>query len=225
VRDDADTVVRWASSRLRASFFALDPGSMLEVWLFNGEESYLRNTSAIFGGRPDTPYGYYSSCDRALIMNVALGYGTLVHEMVHAFMEANFPACPTWFNEGLASLYEQPSERAGHIYGGTNWRLAGLKDAILAGGVPPFEAITKTGRRAFYGERRGIHYAAARYLCYYLQEKGLLVRFYHRFFAEHAKDPTGFATLREVLGERDMRAFQGRWERFVLELTYERGKP
>src|SRR5690349_11527189 len=118
VREDARTVVRWASARLRADYFAKDPGSMLEVWLFNGEESYLRNTSAIFGGMPHTPYGYYSPCDRALIMNVALGYGTLVHEMVHAFMEANFPACPTWFNEGLGSLYEQPSDKDGHLHGG-----------------------------------------------------------------------------------------------------------
>ena len=31
----------------------------------------------------------------------------LVHEMVHPFMDADFPACPAWFNEGLASLYEQ----------------------------------------------------------------------------------------------------------------------
>jgi len=28
----------------------------------------------------------------------------LVHEIVHPFMRANFPECPAWFNEGLASL-------------------------------------------------------------------------------------------------------------------------
>jgi len=47
-----------------------------------------------------------------------------VHEIVHPFMAANFPDCPAWFNEGLASLYEQSSERDGKIIGLTNWRLA-----------------------------------------------------------------------------------------------------
>ena len=46
-------------------------------------------------------------------MNIATGGGTLVHEIVHPFVEANFPGCPTWFNEGLGSLYEQSAERKG----------------------------------------------------------------------------------------------------------------
>ena len=40
------------------------------------------------------------------IMNIATGGGTLVHEIVHPYVEANFPGCPAWFNEGLGSLYE-----------------------------------------------------------------------------------------------------------------------
>lgn len=225
VREDAESVVRWAGARLRAETFALDPGEIVEVWLFSGEESTLRNTSAIFGETPTTPYGYYSPCDRALIMNVALGYGTLVHEMVHAFMAANFPAAPVWFNEGLASLYEQPSERDGHIRGGTNWRLPGLQDAIRAGRVPALADLLATSSRAFYGDGRGTRYAAARYLCYFLQEKGLLVRYYHRFVAAQARDPTGLATLKEVTGEVDLSALQARWEAFVLGLSYARGRP
>ena len=34
-------------------------------------------------------------------MNISTGGGTLVHEIVHPFIEANFPACPPWLNEGL----------------------------------------------------------------------------------------------------------------------------
>jgi hypothetical protein len=219
VRAGAEEVVAWAAARLRADFFALDPGAVIEVWLFRGEESYLRNTSVIFGQIPRTPYGYYSPCDRALIMNVATGYGTLVHEMVHPFMAANFPAAPAWFNEGLASLYEQPSDAAGHLRGGTNWRLPGLQSAILARRTRSFEELTSLGSRAFYGEP-GLNYAEARYLCYYLQERGLLVTYYHRFVANAASDPTGYATLQSVLGEPDMAAFQRRWEEFVLRLTY-----
>ncbi len=222
VREDAVQVVAWAAVRLKADFFALDPGTLVEVWLFSGEDSYRSNASALFGHVPDTPYGYYSPCDHALIMNVATGYGTLVHEMVHPFIEANFPDCPPWFNEGLASLYEQPSDAGGHIHGGTNWRLAGLQRAILQRRIRPFAELMGQGRLAFYGDARGVNYAEARYLCYYLQEKGLLVDYYKRFVAAVGEDPSGYRTLQAVLGEPDMRAFQRRWEEFVLMLTYVR---
>ena len=57
----------------------------------------------------------FMNADNALVMNIATGGGTLVHEIVHPFMEANFPACPSWFNEGLGSLYEQSGARDGRI--------------------------------------------------------------------------------------------------------------
>jgi hypothetical protein len=62
------------------------------------------------------------------------------------------------------------------------------------------------------------YYAQARYVCYYLQEKGLLVKFYHQFVADAQRDPTGFETLKRVLGEKDMEAFKRKWEKFVLGL-------
>jgi hypothetical protein len=34
-------------------------------------------------------------------------------------------------------------------------------------------------------------YAQARYLCYYLQEKGLLIKFYQELAANVRRDPTG----------------------------------
>jgi hypothetical protein len=220
LREDAEQVITWAAVRLKADYFKLDPGHLVEVWLFDGEESYMRNTSVIFGEVPRTPYGYYSPCDHALIMNVSTGYGTLVHEMVHPFMEANLPDCPPWFNEGLASLYEQPGDAAGHLRGRTNWRLPDLQRAILQRRTRSLADLTALGRRAFYSDHQGLNYAEARYLCYYLQEQGLLVTYYRRFVAAIASDPTGYATLRSVLGETDMAAFQRRWEAFVLMLTF-----
>jgi len=66
----------------------------------------------------------------------------------------------------------------------------------------------------------GTNYAQARYLLYYLQEKGLLVRYYRAFFADRRTDPTGYQTLKRVLGERDMDAFHKRWQAFVLGLSF-----
>ncbi|UCH97461.1 MAG: hypothetical protein JSV88_11580, partial [Candidatus Aminicenantes bacterium] len=106
------------------------------------------------------------------------------------------------------------------IIGLTNWRLAGLQEAIKKNRVPSFKALTSTTDYGFYHEDPGTNYAQARYLCYYLQEKGLLVEFYHQFRANRKTDPTGYETLKQVLSETDMDAFKKKWERFVLKLRF-----
>ncbi len=126
----AEQTVKWAVDRLKQDYFTKDPNHILDIWLFKDEASYKKHTRLLFGEDPTTPYGYYSSRHKALIMNIATGGGTLVHEIVHPFIEANFPACPPWLNEGLGSLYEQCGEKDGHIHGFTNWRLPGLQRAI-----------------------------------------------------------------------------------------------
>jgi len=220
VRRRAVRTVKWAVDRLKRDYFKKDPSEILDIWLFRDKASYRKHTREVFGDDPDTPYGYYSHRHKALIMNIATGGGTLVHEIVHPFMAANFPQCPAWFNEGMGSLYEQAGERGGHIVGLTNWRLAGLQKAIRERRVPSFKALTATTDDEFYTKDKGTNYAQARYLCYYLQEKGLLVKFYHAFVAAHEADPTGYKTLQTVLGEPDMDAFKKRWETFVLGLKF-----
>ena len=220
VRWRADSTVRWAVEALRKDYFEQDPPHILDVWLFKDKASYEKHARQLFGRTPHTPFGYYSAHDRALVMNIATGGGTLTHEIVHPFMAANFPACPAWFNEGLGSLYEQCRSRDGRIVGLTNWRLAGLQAALKADQVPTFKQLTATTEHEFYNQDQGTHYAQARYLCYYLQEQGLLRKFYHKFVAEHESDPTGYKTLQSVLGEEDMAAFQEKWKAFVLKLRY-----
>ena len=220
LRQYAERTVKWAVDKLKQDYFKKDPDGILDIWLFKDTASYEKHAREIFGDKPTTPFGYYSSAHHALIMNIATGGGTLVHEIVHPFMRANFPECPAWFNEGLASLYEQSGARDGHICGYTNWRLAGLQEAIRAGKALSFEALTRTSDSEFYGADQGVNYAQARYLCYYLQEKGLLVKFYQAFSANHKADPTGYQTLKKVLGESDMDAFGKSWREFVLGLTF-----
>ena len=71
----------------------------------------------------------------------------------------------------------------------------------------------------FYNFESGKHYAQSRYLLYYLQQKGLLTKFYREFFAHQKTDPTGYQTLRRVLGNVDMKVFKPKWEKYVLGLT------
>lgn len=221
LRQISRQTVQGVVASLKKAYFTQDPDQIIDVWLFKDAASYTYHAKALFGDTPTSPYGYYSPQHQALIMNIATGGGTLVHEIVHPFMAANFPDCPPWFNEGLASLYEQSThDPQGGIKGLTNWRLPGLQKAIAGGGLPSFAELTSMDSKTFYGEGSGTHYAQARYLCYYLQEQGLLKTYYHEFLAARKEDPTGHATLARVLKEKDMKEFQKRWEKYVAGLTF-----
>ena len=105
----------------------------------------------------------------------------------------------------------------------TNWRLPELQQRLRAGTCPEFATLFTYDAPGFYDEDRGIHYAAARYLLYYLQEHGLLQRTWHALVAARGADDGGLAIVGEAaasLGHRDLRAFRRAWESFVLGLHY-----
>jgi len=220
VKRRAEKTVKWAVDMLKQDYFTEDPVDIITIWLFKDKDSYYTHTREIFNDEPTTPFGYYLEKNKALLMNISTGGGTLVHEIVHPFVSANFPGCPPWFNEGLGSLYEQCGEKDGHIYAYTNWRLKGLQEAIKGDKVPPFKDLMSLNAHQFYTQDKGTNYGQARYLCYYLQEKNLLITYYHQFQKNSFLDPTGYETLKKVLNIDDMEIFKDDWEAFVLTLTF-----
>ena len=220
VKQRSEQTVKWAVDKLKREYFSKDPTEIIDIWLFRDAPSYEEYTEKLTKDKPGTPFGFYSPTDKALFMNISTGGGTLVHEIVHPFIASNFPDCPSWFNEGLASLYEQSAERGGKIVGLTNWRLAGLQEAIGEESVPSFQTLCSTTTNEFYNRDTGTNYSQARYLCYSLQERALLTKYYKAFHKNVDTDPTGYETLKTVLGEDDMADFQKRWEAEVLKLEF-----
>ena len=92
--------------------------------------------------------------------------------------------------------------------------------AIRDGRVPAFKDLCATTTREFYADESGRNYAQARYLCYYLQENGKLVDYYHSFVKNADKDPTGYETLKKILGREDMDQFKKEWESYVMKLRF-----
>jgi len=219
VRDRAVHTVGWAVDRLKQDFFEQDPPAIIDIWLMKDELGYAACARGMLGRQPQIQLGFYASAQRALVINLTAGTGTLVHEIVHPFIHANFPACPVWFNEGLASLFERADERAGHIIGLTNWRLPHLQRLIRADRCPTIAAVTALDRGEFYNRDEADNYAVARGLCYYLQEQGQLVPFYRAFRANYQTDPTGLRTLQQTLHEANLSRLQIKWEKFVRALT------
>jgi hypothetical protein len=140
-----------------------------------------------------------------------------VEGAVHALMRPDFPNAPGWFNEGLASLYEQCTLSDDSITGLVNWRLPALQHAIAQHKLRPLRELM--GDPHFYRDDLvGLNYAQARYLMLYLQAQGKLTEYYGAARDNHANDPTGRATLEQMIAPQTLDDFDAMWQRWVLSL-------
>lgn len=179
LRDHAKHSVVRPAKAMWASYFDRKPDKVITAMLFAGAANYKKYAARHYpdGGSPY--YGYYTPSSRTMVMNINTGGGTLVHELTHALIVYDFPAVPTWFNEGLGSLHEQCNIGEDKITGLANWRLPGLHKAMADGTLRPLSDLI--AQRDFYGARQGVNYAQARYFVMYMQHKGVLREFYRHF--------------------------------------------
>ena len=80
----------------------------IPVYVFTAAEEFAKYApsgkgSKDLGGYFATAYGY-----RAIAINFSstAPFGTVYHELVHHVVHRNFGKVPTWFDEGIAGLYE-----------------------------------------------------------------------------------------------------------------------
>jgi hypothetical protein len=214
-----DGTVLAAARALRATYFEKEPEQPVLILLFEDAKEYARLSKKWFDDEDVPHFGYYRHADHVMVMNVGTGTGTLVHELTHALIAPDFPGVPSWFNEGLASLYEQSSIQGDRIEGLVNWRLPHLQKAIRAGKLRPFPELMADPH--FYrNDLVGLNYAQARYLMLYLQEQHLL-RSYYREFRDHAReDPTGVKSLEAVIAPQTLDAFEKEWRAWTRRPRY-----
>lgn len=213
-----DKTIAAAARALTNFYFQKTPDAPITVLLFSNEKSYNHYAKHLFNEEGISVYGYYKADRKTLVMNVGTGGGTLVHEMTHALIDFDFPKVPDWFNEGLASLYEQSQflPNDGGIQGLPNWRLPGLQNAIRQQRLGTLEALIKSDD--FRGPMVGVNYAQARYFCLYLQEEKLLKEFYRRFRAAQSHDPRGLKTVQELLGHERWSRIDRDFQTWALKL-------
>jgi hypothetical protein len=211
-----DHTVLAATHALQSQFFQAKPQQPILILLFESDESYRRLARKWLNDTPDTPYGYFRR-DNIMVMNVATGTGTLVHELTHALIKPDFPDVPDWFNEGLGSLYEQCNVNGDEIRGLANWRLPALVRAIREHKLRPLSELIEDPH--FYGDEHvGRNYAQARYLLMYLQEHSELRKFYKELKSHHEDDPTGLSTFKALIKPQTLEAFEQDWRQWVLAL-------
>ena len=216
-----DQTILSAARALHAMYFDAEPAEPVLILLFESAGPYQRLAKKWFGDDEVPHFGFYRRRENVMLMNVGTGTGTLVHELVHALIAPDFPTVPGWFNEGLASLYEQCSiGRDGKtITGHTNWRLPALKQAIRKNELRPLRELIEDDN--FYDPRHvGMNYAQARYLLMYLQEQDLLTSYYARFRDNAADDPTGLTTLEAVAAPAGLEPFEKAWRAWVMKQQF-----
>lgn len=213
--------IKRCTNALYNDFFKIKPDYLIKIYLFKDSKSYQYYSKSMFNTNTSSPYGYYLSSQRSLVMNIATGGGTLVHELVHALIDKDFPEVPAWFNEGLGSLFEACT-CGKNIYGLTNWRLPGLQRRISEGVYVPLKEFISTSTQKFYQDKKGVHYAEARYFCMYMQEKRVLKQFYRLFRKSYNSDPTGLSFVEKAFKGKKIESIEKDWLRWVIAIRYER---
>ncbi len=210
-------VIQPTERALNVSFFDARPTEPITILAFRDEATF-RDFARRVDRRPAAAYyGYYIRSARRIVVNVSTGAGTLAHELTHALGHFDFPNMPEWFDEGLASLFEQSefTERGNRLTGTDNWRVHQLLRALHANKLRPTNDLVNTvGTRE---ENQSIDYAHARYLCLFLQDQQLLEPFYRKLRSRSEADTTGWQTLSELLTAASQSDLDTDFRRWVVK--------
>ena len=166
--------------------------------------------------------GMYNPGSRTLFcsdmpMHKLLRLDVVIHEFTHALhfadMGARHQQHPIWLVEGLATLFET-SDRNGTVVPRHSHRLVVAQAAARARQLVPWPTFMKLNHMQFMMRARAT-YAQARYMLFYMHQKGLLKRFYDEYTAKenYARDRSAVDSFQVVFGkpieavERDWRAW------------------
>ncbi|MFH1422892.1 MAG: hypothetical protein ABIH42_09315 [Planctomycetota bacterium] len=199
-------------------FFKNKPNYYIIVILPKDTESYNK-----LGLDKLNPVGLYDVTNRRLMVDLQSGgIGAITHEFAHALHFADMGALnqrhPLWIVEGFGTFCEECWAKDNHLVGNLkSWRLKKYKETIGTENYISLEFIMKAPKEEFKTRKTPYMCAAARYVFCYLQEKGLLVRFYKEYITDFSKDSTGITTIERLTG-KTLNEFEKEWLEFVKAL-------
>lgn len=215
-----------ASRAMLAEYFDKQPDEAITLLLFSNAQSYEQTAERLFGDRHLSVYGYYRPEQRVVLVNLATGSGTLVHELTHALMDFDYPNAPIWLQEGLASLHEHGEFECVDgdwvLRGRVNWR---LKD-LLERDRTRWSLAELFQQSSLRDASEHQWYALSRYLCYFLQDQEALATFYRAMRdQQQAATPPGDSldalaveTLLQSLKANDLEGVELRFRNWVDQL-------
>ncbi len=113
-------------AQIRRRFFPELPKKRI-IFLLGEEPFELRRiVESLYPGVvvPHAPFfGFYHKSDRLIVATALGGYGTVLHELMHALVADDFPDAPLWLEEGMATLYERSAWSSERLIPVANWRM------------------------------------------------------------------------------------------------------
>jgi hypothetical protein len=113
-------------------------------------------------------------------------------------------------------VFEESRLVDGHLVPQPNYRLKIIQELARRGHHVPWETYVKFSQKEFM-KRPGNHYSQARYMLIYLQDRGLLRKWYDAYTAGFKEDSTGAEALVRVLG-KSLPAAEKDWVEWLLKL-------
>ena len=217
-----------AFQAMQDTYFRNTADEPITLLLLSDELTYRSYAERLFAQTGVSIYGFYKPSYRTLMINLAAGEGTIVHELTHALIEFDFDDVPLWFNEGLASLHEQcrfivTDDGTRSIEGLDNWRLPILQGAMEQGRTSSLLEMMRAPD--FYGSNEAIHYAQARYFCMYLQHHGLLDKFYEALRDQSGGPIDAAGAIARALPDRTPQNLEAEFENWVFRQSVTVRKP
>ncbi|HUT32608.1 MAG TPA: PDZ domain-containing protein [Planctomycetota bacterium] len=144
----------------------------------------------------------------------------VMHEFTHALhfadMAARRQTHPIWLVEGLATLFETAKHEGDKVEPLHSQRLGILQQAIRARRSIAWAQVMGMNHAQFM-QNAIIAYAQARYMLFYMLEKGLLKKFYDEYTEKesYADDKSALRTVEVVFG-KPIQEVERDWKQWVL---------
>lgn len=198
-----DNDMRITIESMTANFVNKTPDEVTPVYLFEKFDKYKEFVLNNYDVEENdlSPYGFYKISKNVIIIRYVTWKGSILHELTHRFIRSDFPDAPSWFDEGFASLNEKSTFENGVLTGDFSLRIIPLRRAINEGTYTGLRQLMETNDDELYGKRTSYYYAQSRYLLMYLQQEGLLEKYYKYFRDNYKKDNSGIKQLQEITGK------------------------
>lgn len=198
-----DTDIRNTINAMTNNYVNKLPDKITPMYLFEDYEDYKEFVLKNYDIEENdiSPYGFFKISKNVIVIRYVSWKGSILHEVTHRFIKADFPDAPSWFDEGFAAMNEKSTFKNGNLIADFSLRIIPLRRALQDNSYTNLEHLMKTNDDELYGKRTSFYYAQARYLLMYLQQQELLERYYKLFRDTFINDETGITQLEEVTGK------------------------
>lgn len=198
-----DTDIRNTIDAMTNNYVNKLPDKITPIFLFKDYDDYrqfvLKNYD--IAENDISPYGFFKISKNVIVIRYVSWKGSIFHEVTHRFIKADFPNAPSWFDEGFASLNEKANFKNGNLIADFSFRIIPLRRALEDKTYTGIQYLMETNDDELYGKRTSFYYGQSRYLLMYLQEDGLLVKYYREFRDTYETDETGITQLTSITGK------------------------